>query len=185
MTVRQAQLTMLISMGALLLSGCAGTPVPGPTVTVTVTATPEAEPEATATPKADPPHKLAEVVTHSGDWTVTLHQVVLDSATGGPQPENSTDKWASIEVENCNGTEPEAYITGMPWRLVASDNRQFQESSTGYSSFPEPSYAFGDTAIAAGECIRGWITFVVARDAVITGVKYSPSLGVPVLWPIG
>jgi hypothetical protein len=153
---------------------------------VTVTATPEAVPKPTSTPTpvADPPHALGEVLTHSGDWKVTLHQVVLDSAVRGPQPQNAADKWASIEVENCNGSEPDAYIGGMPWRLVASDNRQFQESSTGYSSFPEPSYAFGDTAIVPGECIRGWITFVVARDAVITGVKYSPSLGVPVLWPI-
>jgi hypothetical protein len=171
----------IASITLLLLTGCAGASAPTPTVTATPT--PEAGP--TEVPPEPADHALGEVIEHSGGWKVTLHQVVLDSALDGPQPEAPGDKWASIDIESCNGTTPDAYITTSPWRLVANDNRQFQSSSIGYNSFPNPDYAAGDTPIAANECIRGWITFVVARDAAITTVKYSPSLGDPIAWTVG
>jgi hypothetical protein len=175
-------------LAVLLLAGCSSTTdAPAPTVTVTQTVTPEASPSPTASPTPTPAAPVPTIgvpFTHSSDWKVTLHQVVLDSAPEGPQPPNPSDRWSSIEIENCNGSHPNAYLSSNPWRMVSSDNRQFQPSSTGYVTFPEPDITFGETAIAPGECIRGWFTFVTARDAVITSVKYTPVTGDTITWVI-
>jgi hypothetical protein len=173
-------------LAVLLLGGCSAaspgqTPVPAVTVTTTVTATPSPSPTPTPEPAAP---TLGVGVPHSNGWTVTLHSIDLNSAANGPQPQTASDKWVSIDVENCNGTTPNALLTSSPWRLIATDNRQFESSSTGYVTFPEPQLTFGETAIAPGECIRGWFTFVVARDATITSVKYSPNGGSAIIWPV-
>ncbi|TDW29526.1 hypothetical protein EDD25_1232 [Cryobacterium psychrophilum] len=175
---------LIVGAGAvLLLAGCAGAAEPAVAEPVIQAATPTVTPSPTPTPTpADAVPTIGVPYTHNGDWTVTLHELVLDSAPDGPQPPNTSDRWSSIDVENCNGSTPEAYLTSDPWRLVSSDNRQFQASSTGYSSFPEPNLTFGDAAIAPGECIRGWFTFVTARDASITEVKYAPASGEGIRW---
>jgi hypothetical protein len=172
-----------IAAMVVLLTACTAAPSePAPTVTVTATTTVTATPQAEVAP-ASTTHPVGETVDRSEGWRTTLHGVNLDPAPDGPQPQSPGNKWVSLDVENCAGpSETEAYINSSPWRIVAADNRQYQASGTGYGTFPTPDYAFGDTPISAGECIRGWITFDVARDATLVSVKYQTTTGEETVW---
>lgn len=175
----------LVAASTLLITGCAGSPAAPPTVTVTATVT--AEPEAPPTPSAQSTSVLPIGQAAAFSFgTVTLHAVNLDSVPEpAPQPDDATDKWASIDVEACNTDTTAFSVNGSPWNLIATDNRSFEMSSVGYSQFPEPDYGFGENVVNPGECRRGWITFVVNKDATIDTVRYQNSEGDSAQWTLG
>lgn len=149
-----------------------------PTVTVTATATATATETVTATPEPPPepeePAAVGETV-ELEDLSVTLHDIDLDPAPEpGPQPSGESDKWVSADVELCSDTL-DGYFSSRQWALVDTENRNFSSSNTGYNSFPEPSFAFGDEQISPGECRRGWITFVVNKDSNLSSLRYDGS----------
>lgn len=163
---------------AILLTGCAGVTEPAPTVTVyeTVTATPEV-------PELEDVLAIGTVATFDS-FTMVVHAVDLDSAPEpAPQPDRPENKWASADVEFC-ATAGDTSVTSYWWRMDSADNRHWEPSSSGYSAFPEPDYAFGEQAVPGGTCRRGWITFVVGKDAVLETVSYSNDKGTSAKWDI-
>lgn len=165
--------------GLLTLTACSsgeGATAAQPTVTVTATATATATETVTASPDPPPdpeePVSVGETVEFE-DVSVTLHEIDLDPAPEpGPQPSRDSDKWVSTDVELCSHNL-DGYFSTSEWSLVDTENRQFGTSNTGYSSFPEPTFAFGDEQISPGECRRGWITFVVNEDSDLSSVNYD------------
>ncbi|MEV8252020.1 hypothetical protein AB0O87_13985 [Microbacterium sp. NPDC076768] len=165
----------------LLLTSCS-TAEPAPTVTVyeTVMATPD-------TPDApDPQEVLAlEAVATFDTFTLVVHAVDLDSAPEpAPQPDRPENKWASADVEFC-ATAGDTAVTSYWWRMDSADNRRWEPSSTGYSAFPAPAYAWGEQPVAGGTCHRGWITFVVGEDSALETVSYTNDKGDSAKWEIG
>lgn len=178
----RTKLIALVGAG-LLLSACAGEPAPAVTVETTVTASPEAVPSPTPSPTTASPLATGETADF-GQFSMTVHGVDLDPAPEpGPQPQRAEDKWASADVEYC--TDADTTVTDYWWRLHAADNRQYSASSTGYETFPEPAYAWGEVPVSAGTCHRGWITFVVGKDAQLTTVGYQNDRGDAARWAIG
>lgn len=175
------KLIALVGAG-LLLAGCsASEPVPTPTVTVVQTVTPEAPSEPVA--DADGPLAMGEPARFAG-FSMTVHAVDLDpSPEPAPQPQRAEDKWASADIEYC--TDSDTTITATWWRLVSTDSRQYQSSSTGYETFPEPAYAWGEVPVSAGTCHRGWLTFVVGKNAELESVRYANDKGDSADWLVG
>lgn len=168
---------MAVCASAIVLAGCSAVtakPVPAATKYVTVT------PEPSATEAA--PLALGATATLAG-VKVTAYSVNTNSVPPpAPQPESPSDKWVSADVEICN-TSPSAFtFSSMPWTLVDSEHRAFQQSSVGYSQFPQPAYAWGDTVLNAGQCQRGWITFVVNQSSTLASVQYANSSGGSAVW---
>lgn len=176
--------TWIIALGAVLaLTGCSGTPTPAPTVTVTVTVT--ATPTPVPTPAAAPADTTLTLGTPARvpGGTLTAYAVNADSAPDAPKPLSANDHWASADVEFCPNAA--STVTTTWWRLADANHRDYEASSIGYNQFPSPSYAWGDTPVAAGTCHRGWITFVVADDANLQTVKYTNNRGDAIQWKIG
>ncbi|WP_295787534.1 DUF4352 domain-containing protein [uncultured Microbacterium sp.] len=173
----------IAALSVLFLAGCSAPADPAPTVTVTVTATPAAAaPSPTASAAAASALPLGEAKAFP-DVTVTAHEFRPDSTPEpAPQPQTAGDRWASLDVEVCNTSSEQFTVSGNPWSLVAADNRTYSESSTGYDQFPQPRFAFGDQAVEAGMCRRGWITFVVNGDATINSIRYANTSGNIVRW---
>jgi hypothetical protein len=116
-------------------------------------------------------------------FTMTVHGVDLDPAPApAPQPQRETDKWAAAHVEYCS--TPESTITSYWWRMNDAENRQYQPSDTGYDAFPQPAYAWGEVPVAPNSCHRGWITFVVGKDAALQTVSYVNDKGHSASWAI-
>lgn len=173
----------------LSLTACSGSGEPGATATVTVTATATATVTATPSPSPTPTPAAPDAIgvgqmQESGGWKVTVHSVDMNPAPDAPAPDSAGTKWVAADVETCNPDVAGAEITNSPWRLIDDRSRQFEPSSLGYNQFPQPSYGFGDTPIAPGQCIRGWIVFVVAKDAKLTTVLYQPATLDPLHWTI-
>lgn len=167
-----------VLLALVACSSGAGEASPAPTVTVTATATATATETVTAIPEPPPepeePAAVGETVEFE-NLSVTLHDIDLDPAPEpGPQPARESDKWVSADVELCSDTL-DGHFSSSQWSLVDTESRNFSSSSTGYSSFPDPSFAFGDEQISPGECRRGWITFVVNRDSILSSMRYDGS----------
>lgn len=172
------KLIALVGAG-LLLTGCSAASEPAPTVTVVQTVAPEPV-ESAAPAKPNGPLAIGEVA-EFGTFTMTVHAVDLDPAPEpAPQPQRSEDKWVSVDVEFC--TTADSMISDSRWRIVAADNRQYQPSSTGYDAFPEPAYAWGEVTVPAGSCNRGWITFVVGKQAELKSIRYANDKGNAADW---
>ncbi len=167
---------------ALALAGCSAADAePAPTVTVTETIT--ASPEPAPAPTADQPLAYGESasVTQAG---LTVHGVNLDPAPTAPEPQSPTDKWVSADIEICNESPEGFNFSAATWSLVDSENRSFEQSSLGYNQFPQPDYAFGDEYLAAGDCHRGWLTFVANETSTFVEVEYRNTLGEGASWAI-
>lgn len=132
-----------------------------------------------------PPASLPMGQTYSNEaGDVTVYAYKPDAAPGAPPPTSPGTGWAAADVQVC--VKQANYVNDLPWALVGSDNGRYAPSSTGYGSFPSPKYPMGDTPVAIGECVRGWIVFVVPTGATVAFVRYAPSSGVipPTRWAV-
>lgn len=165
--------TLILASSAIALTACSSNlsaDSPEPTATVTATETVTATP--TPPPAPEEPLAIGEEAQFQ-DFSVTMHNIDQDPAPEpGPQPERETDKWVSTDVEYCSHNIDGIYSSS-EWTLRDAENRSFSSSSTGYATFPEPNFSFGDESIAPGECRRGWITFVVNKESELTELKYT------------
>lgn len=170
--------TTLVASAIFVTAALSGCISPSAPAAPTDTSRPSAQPS--ESPSALPLGAAAEFP----NLVVTAHALDLDSSPPpAPQPQRETDRWVSLDIEICNGYSQTATASGEPWGLVTADNRRFTSSDTGYSTFPVPDVTFG-ADIAAGECVRGWVTFVVAKDAVLESVLYSNSGGDRATWQL-
>jgi hypothetical protein len=87
-----------------------------------------------------------------------------------PQP---GERYAALEVKVC--AKQAGAVSNAPWSLVGSDSGNYDTVITG-GGLIEPQYPSGRTGgqqLAAGECLLGWITYVVPTNAVIVTAKYA------------
>lgn len=107
-------------------------------------------------------------------FTTTVYAVDPNAAPDAPPPQSADAKWAAADIEVC--VKQGGTIGMTPWSLVGADNGRYEVSSTGYSQFPTPAYPFGEAQLAAGECVRGWLVFVMPQSGTIAFVRYAPSI---------
>lgn len=102
--------------------------------------------------------------------SVMIHAVetnfVHDNPYTEPEPGNV---WNVFDVEVCNKSqEPnDNYSNSLRFEIAMSDNTRAQVEFTG----KEPSLHSG--VLVPGECIRGWLTFELPQDAVMSTLIYG------------
>lgn len=135
--------------------------------------------------------------------TAAVLAYVQPVADSGPQPHDAGYPeglvWGAADVRVCvpdvppsevfeDEQVPEAedrwFVSTAPWSLLYEDGSLVTSSNTGYSSFPQPEYPWGDQPVSLGQCVRGWIVFPVPDDTSPIGVQYAPSGTAPVTWRV-
>ncbi|MEU7972144.1 hypothetical protein AB0B48_08880 [Micromonospora sp. NPDC049089] len=190
-----ATLTLAV---AVTTAGCSGDAEPAAAPSATPTSaspTPApttASPTPAASPSADPdvPLKLGKS-RQSPDGAVvsTVYAYKQPVAKTAPRPDEQKGyEWGAVDVKVCvnkHYTADDITVSNSPWVLVYADDTQIEASSTGYDSFPEPEYPWGDKALAPGRCVRGWITFPVPAKKRPVAVEYAAdSEPVPPRWAV-
>lgn len=122
-------------------------------------------------PVDDPPLSIGKPAIFNDGTKITVYKFDPEVAADGPQPDSDTDKWVAADLEVC--VAEDSYISSLPWSIRDTENHNFTPSSTGYNSFPEPNYTWGDEALSSGDCRRGWLVFVVNKDADLTTISYN------------
>lgn len=119
------------------------------------------------------------------DATVFAYrQPVAQDAT---RPSQHGFEWGAADVRVCakRNAPEQLSVSHSPWGLSYADDTLIEPSNIGYRQFPEPSYPFGDRALARGRCLRGWVTFGVPEDKRPIFVEYAPpSIPVPLRWTV-
>lgn len=171
---------------ALAAAGCGdgGKPTAAATSPAVPTLSPSASPspKPSASPTSDPTAPLAmgkPFKTSDGSATATVYAYRHNVARTAPRPDEQPGYvWAAIDVKVCahkiDDTHKGIAVSNEPWSLVYADDSQIEASSTGYESFPEPEYPWGEKEIAWGRCIRGWITYPVPGKQRPVAVEYAP-----------
>ena len=178
-TVRQ----ILAAVGVgVVLAGCGSqaaapetvtvtTEVPT-TVTVAATRTPSLSAPSTTTPNSTPSSvQSASVGSTQAIGNVghaTLHAVdrAVPPTPGGESGEPRT----AIDAEVClDGPAVQAStVSSSPWVVVDSANGRYSAASSTWDTDPQPQYPVGDSALNAGECVRGWIVMNIPADTQLT-----------------
>jgi hypothetical protein len=176
---------------AIALTGCDGdqaAPTPAaatgsPTVPASLTPSPSSaspSPTASPSPSVDPYALLPmgkSFTKTNRSATATVYSYRHNVARSAPRPDEQPGYvWGAIDVKVCISKTftGEAYVNTNPWTLAYADDTQIESSSVGYQQFPEPEYPWGDKRVAAGRCIRGWITFPVPAKPRPVAVEYAP-----------
>jgi len=134
-----------------------------------------ASPSAPARPSAGPPLGLQEKAKVGGTVEATTFAYKQPSVTGGPStPAGYT--WGSADVQVCTLSSAKANVTvdWKTWSLRYADNSVVPASDKNDDAFPRPEYPFSSQPLAAGQCVRGWITFAVPAGGKPVTVQYQP-----------
>jgi hypothetical protein len=97
------------------------------------------------------------------------------SVTGGPStPAGYT--WGSADVQVCTLSTAKTNVTvdWKTWSLRYADNSVVPANDKNDDAFPRPEYPFASQPLAAGQCVRGWITFAVPANGKPATVQYQP-----------
>jgi hypothetical protein len=118
---------------------------------------------------------LQEKATVGGTVEATTFAYKQPSVTGGPSaPAGYT--WGSADVQVCTLSSAKANVTvdWKTWSLRYADNSVVPASDKNDDAFPRPEYPFSSQPLAAGQCVRGWITFAVPAGGKPATVQYQP-----------
>lgn len=187
---RRAGLAIGIAAGAVLLIGAtvavtliatrgsdapaAQQPqTPAAATASTTNAAPPATTAAAATTAAQPPAMLKfGTKAERPNGSAVAYAYKQPVAKGAPKPEQEGFEWGAADVEICSKVE--GYFNNLSWVLIYADHTRIEASSVGYQQFPLPEYPAGDTDIAPGQCVRGWITYPVPAGQRPVAVHYQP-----------
>lgn len=182
---------MLGGMALALLAGCSGAEAAAPTtvtvtppavtVTVTATTTATATPEAASATPGGPVTQLGMAMgtTASGDL-VAITALQARKVTTRPDP-----AWSAL-VKVCVKADATQSITTstLPWSLADASSGVYDSTGTGYGDDPKPGYPMGDTSVARGQCVQGWIVFDTNGDTKPTEVRYTNGAGDVLSWKL-
>lgn len=129
------------------------------------------------TPTAAPTLRLGQ--------TVTLDLATATVYRYKPGGKIDDEPIGSIDVKVCNtGSEPVNVSPG-PWALrFAGDTTAGAESVWSGADAAKPEYPARRT-LAAGRCVRGWMTFSLPGNQRPIEVEYAPADRTPTSWAIG
>jgi hypothetical protein len=71
-----------------------------------------------------------------------------------------------------------------PWALGFPDYTRIQAPFVNGEGVPKPEYPIGSTAVKAGTCLRGKITFSMERGTRPNQIIYGPEGRDPVEWTV-
>lgn len=177
-----------------VLTGCGGNAdEPSATVTVTeretvtvpaLTETSTSTPEVTETTEVDPyaPNVGARALhvgeTREGEDVRTTIVEVRDNMTHPSNPYIKASKgtrWLGVDVEQCvRKSAPRASVAST-YDIQAADNSGgvYTVDGSSWEDWPPlPQYPY-DRRLQPGQCARGWMLLVVAKDAKVKTIQFS------------
>jgi hypothetical protein len=109
-------------------------------------------------------------------------------APDAPRPSGQSGyTWGAADIKVCAGTgagtKKGIEVGPDTWALVYDDASLATPSNVIYSQFPRPEYPFS-RVLNWGQCVRGWVTFVVPVSKHPKTVEYQPSTGDVVDWAV-
>ena len=127
-------------------------------------------------PTAGPPGAPGQKLTVGGTVGATMYEYRQPSVTGTSSPGPSGYTWGSADVEVCILPQAKGTVTvdWVTWALRYADNSVVEAATTVDNAFPQPLYPVKSHPVAAGQCVRGWVTFAVPADKKPTLVEYTP-----------
>jgi hypothetical protein len=131
------------------------------------------------------PVAMGQKTSLGGTVEATVFEYRQPSVTGGPTPGPAGYTWGSADVQVCTLTSAKANVTvdWKTWSLRYADNSVLPAGEKNDNAFPRPEYPFTSRPLAAGECVRGWITFAVPANGRPTVVEYQPH-GLVASWTV-
>jgi hypothetical protein len=170
--VKTARYVAVVSLAVVALAGCGsgghGKPTPKRT-----TAKP---PAATKPPASAAPVAFAQKATIGGTVEATVFEYRQPSVAAGASPGPAGYTWGSADVQVCTLASAKTNVTvdWKTWSLRYTDNSVVPASDSNDNAFPRPEYPFTSRPLAAGQCVRGWITFPVPAAGRPAVVEYQP-----------
>ncbi|MFF9285410.1 hypothetical protein [Streptomyces griseosporeus] len=195
MNARTAACTALLAL-AVLTSGCSGSSGDSKA---------QAKPSKTATsktpakPAATPQPQLLQFGSGwhwsdtdedgkpvSGTTTVLSY---TQPAPGVDLPKEAADfpdpEWSVLEVKVCaDRTSNTLQVSQAPWSLGFPDDTRLDAPGLSGSGVAKPEYAIDGARVKAGACLRGKITYSVARGTRPDRIVYAPSERDPIEWAV-
>ncbi|MET7983029.1 hypothetical protein [Streptomyces sp. NPDC005281] len=93
--------------------------------------------------------------------------------------------WATLDVKLCADSSSTTVMSSQePWALGFPDDTRIQAPFVNGEGVPKPEYPIGSTAVKAGSCLRGKITFSMERGTRPNQIIYSPDGRDPVEWSV-
>jgi hypothetical protein len=161
---------LFLVVAATAIAGCGSDRPERPTNRRTTSAASPA-----ARPSAGPPLALQQKTALGNTVEATTFAYKQPSVTGGPStPAGYT--WGSADVQVCTLSSAKSNVTvdWKTWSLRYADNSVVPATDKNDDAFPRPEYPFASQPLAAGQCVRGWITFAVPVDGKPATVQYQP-----------
>jgi hypothetical protein len=188
----------IVTLTMLALTACGGdddasSPTSAPSTTAQATTTSKTASPTTAAPTTTttpPVPKIGEPQQTPGGNTATIYEVRSpaepDHALVLAPPAGQQS--AAVDAELCIRSDYDT-ATGVPifedsFTVVTADHRVWSFWNVQeYALSPR----WGESPLVAGQCSRGWITYLVPVDAVISQVRFDPGGGVltgkpPLVW---
>lgn len=161
-------------------------------------AKPNSKPSASASAPADAgplkigaPHRWTATDTDgtrlNGVTTVMAYNepVKMDKALSQGLSDFPDPEWATVDVKLCaTATSGTVQTTQSPWALGFPDDTRVKAPMVSGAGVPKPEYPVDATALKAGSCLRGLITFSFARGTHPDRIIYTPADTDPVEWAV-
>jgi hypothetical protein len=146
------------------------------------------EPRAASSPTASPTgagHRFGETApADNGQVQATVLEyrqpVAPDVPTTGP----AGNVWGAADVQLCVSSTAifDISVSPTPWELISPDGPPAPPTLVIDGRFPQPAYPTDHRPVHPGDCVRGWIVFVVPVGAKPTAITYAPPGATPVAW---
>lgn len=136
------------------------------TATTTVTATVTASPSA---PQTAANLAMGQPIEAAGNARMTVSQ--FKSYPKG----NHAVPLAGAMAQGCNLSPGPVSFSTSPWTAAAADGSTFTVMSIFYRDDPTPQYP-NQQAVAAGQCVKGWLLFEIPAGITIDTIRYAVEL---------
>ena len=104
-----------------------------------------------------------------GHLVATVVDFQSNGVDGGHEP---VERYADLNVRVCSLAG--SVVSSATWGLITATGDSVGSVVTD-GALHEPQYPSVGDPLNAGECVQGWITFVVPRTLKIKAAEYSPS----------
>ncbi|MFD8736238.1 hypothetical protein ACFV06_15180 [Streptomyces sp. NPDC059618] len=125
---------------------------------------------------------------HIGGTTTVMgytQPIKMDDAYSRGLSDFDHPVWATLDVKLCADSSSTTVITSQePWALGFPDDTRIQAPFVNGEGVPDPEYPIGSTAVKAGSCLRGKITFSMERGTRPKQIIYGPEGRDPVEWSV-
>jgi hypothetical protein len=148
------------------------------------------EPSAAPSPTASPTgagHRLGETVpADNGQVQATVLEYQQPVAPDVPTTGPSGNVWGAANVQLCVSSTAifDVSVSPTPWEVISPGSPPATPSLASDDRFPQPAYPSDHRRVHPGDCIRGWIVFVVPAGARPTTITYAPPGAAPVSWSL-